>query len=366
MRFTAPACMALALTAGCLRFGYHAEPKVDSGFDLGAARPDGSMSDRTPAADGGSGRDAGMDAALRGGAGGSDTGIVPVGGSGGSAGKVAMDAGTREDAAAPDTGVPDAGKADSGATDSGAKDAGVAGSGGTDAGRVDSGTIGSGSSDPVDPSWTEDCPGMPNVLFCDDFEGSLSKWTYTVQTRGTTALTTNYKHLANYSLQATTSASTSSTQSKARRGVKAFGHRKSGDLWARFYYYLPNTVSLTDKFSAAVISEFEQPWLGFSILIFPDGVGIESLSVSRRTTAVTFPRDKWVCVEMHVQIDASSGMFEYFFNGNQVMSLLQLDTLPDQGYTSFEIGVHYANFNQGPVTTYTDDVMLGTSRIGCN
>lgn len=272
-----------------------------------------------------------------------------------------MDAGRMQDSGGADTGMPDAGARDSGAADSGVIDSGLRDSGPVDAGT---GKLDAGMVDPPDPRWTEDCPGVPSVLFCDQFEDGLTKWSYSVQTRGTATVSTSYKYDGSYSLRADTMASTSTSQSQARQGVKAFGHRKAGHLWARFFYYLPSYVNLTQKFSTGVISELEDPWLGFSVLIFPDGVGIESGGTANKVTT-TFPRNQWVCIEMHVQIHASAGTFEFFMNGNPISSLTGLDTLPDKGYTSFELGVHYANFNQGAITTYADDVKLGTSRLGC-
>jgi hypothetical protein len=313
------------------------------------------MRDPDPAADGGRSSDSGgRDAADDGDAAGQDAGDVR--GDGGGSGDAATDAGDMLDAGMPDQSQPDSGVIDSGTTDAGTMDSGP----------IDSGTTDSGADSGVDPRWTEDCPGVPGVLFCDDFEDNLAKWNYPVHMRGTTAVTMDYKRAGSYALRASTSESTASVQSQARRGVKAFDHRASGDLWARYYYYLPSSVTLTEKFSSGVISEYEDPFLGFSVLIFPDGVGLESRSTTRKITSTTFPRNQWVCVEMHVQIHASAGLFEFYLNGTQITAITGLDTLPDQGYTSFEIGVHYANFNQGPLTVYADDVMLGTTRLGCN
>jgi len=276
-----------------------------------------------------------------------------------------MDAGRMLDAGMQGSGGTASGTPDSGARDSGAAGSGTIDSGVRDSGAAGSGTIDAGTTDTPDPRWTEDCLGDPGVLFCDEFEAGLTKWSYPVQTRGTTGVSTNYQYKGSYSLRADTMASTSSSQSQARQGVKAFGHRKSGDLWARYFYYLPSYVTLTQKFSTGVISEYEQPWLGFSVLIFPDGIGIESGLMSRKVNT-TFPRNQWVCIEMHVQIDATAGTFEFFMNGTPITSLTNINTLPAQGYTSFELGIHYANFNQGAITAYADDVKLGTTQRGCN
>lgn len=354
MRLLAPAWIALALTTGCLRFGYAADPGLlDAGFDSGMVGSDAAVSDAGPAAGSGAGFDGGIDAATNG----VDANLV--------AGNGASDASEPLDAGLLDSGVSDT-------SDSGAADAGISDSGldaqtdpGTDSGMVDAGAPDPGTTDPVAAIWTRDCPNMPGVLFCDDFEGGLVKWDYTVNTRGSTAVSPDYKRGGSYSLRASSSASTTNQQSKARRGVKVFGHRKSGNLWARYYYYLPSGINLTDKFSTGVISEYEDPWLGFSVLIFPDGIGLESRDTSRKIST-TFPRDQWVCVEMHVLVHATTGVFEFFMNGDPVIGLSGINTVPAMGYTSFEAGVHYANFGQGAITSYTDDVKLGTTRLGCD
>lgn len=330
-----------------MRFGYESHPaNVDGGVDSGMTLPDGSISDA--AADGGGGSGGGGMDAGKGDAAVLDASDGPGdggdSGSGGGSGNGGTDAGDVLDAGMPDSGEPDSGLTDSGTTDS-------------------------GTADPVKPIWTEDCPGIPEVLFCDDFEdGDIStKWDTPIHMRGSTARTTDQKHAGTYAMRATTSASTSTVQSRARLPVQALGHRKSGDLWARYFYYLPSSVTLTQKFSTGVISEHEDPFFGFSVVIYPDGVGLESGLQESKNTSTTFPRDTWVCVEMHVRVDASAGSFELYMDSTLIPTgFTSLDTLPDQGYTNFEIGVHYADFNQGAITVYTDDVKLGTSRLGCN
>jgi hypothetical protein len=352
MRLLAPGWIALALTTGCLRFGYAADPGLlDAGFDSGVVRPDAAVPDAGTAADSGKTFDGGggMDAAVSG----MDANVFV-----GDGGTDPMDAGLEDSGVLPASDSGAAGSAIDAETDPGVDS-------GTDSGMIDAGAPDPGTTDPVVAAWTEDCPNMPGVLFCDDFEDGLTKWDYPVHVRGTTAVSTDAKRAGSYSLRSTTSASTSNQQAQARRGVKAFGHRKSGNLWARYYYYLPSSVTLTDKFSTGVISEYEDPWLGFSVLIFPDGIGLESRGTTRKIST-TFPRNEWVCIEMHVVVHATAGVFEFFMNGDPIIGLSSINTVPAMGYTSFEVGVHYANFGQGAITSYTDDVKLGTARLGCD
>ena len=345
MRFAAPAWAALALLTGCVRFGYGPDARKHDGSEAGTTAPgDASTSD------------AGFPGV--GGAGGADSGLnAPDGGAAGSGG---MDAGRMLDSGGAGSGSSGSGAMDAGPTDSGAHDSGA-----MDSAAQDTGTTDAGTPDTPDPRWTEDCPDVPGVLFCDSFEDGLSKWDYAIQSRGTVSVSTTVASNGSHALRADTMASTSNERSMARQATTALGHRTSGHLWARFFYYLPSYVNVTQKLSVGVLSEIEDPWLGFSVLIVPTGIGIESRA-TEQTIGTVFPRDQWVCVEMHVQIDPSAGRFEFFLDGAGGLALNNRNTLPARGYTSFEVGVHYANFNQGPITAYADDVMLGTERLGCN
>lgn len=349
MRFAGLASIALALTSGCLRFGYGPDTGLlDAGFDAGSFHDGGHDADggKLPLPmDGGN-----MDAAHGGDADGAN---------------VAPDAAVLDASSGVDTGVTDPTGSDASMSDSGMTDSGAIDSGVQDAGAVDSSLPDPGTTDPVDPAWTADCPDEPGVLFCDGFENGLGMWGH-LHMRGSTAVSMDFERTGSYSMRASTSASTSNEQSQARRSVQVFGHRKSGELWARFYYYLPSSVVLTRKVSISVISEAEPPWLGFSVLITPTGLGLESLATERTISLTQFPRDQWVCVEMHVLVaPPSEGVFEYFLNGARIIGA-NMNTIPNQGYTNFELGVHYADYNQGSVTAYSDDVKLGTRRIGCD
>lgn len=316
-------------------------------------RPDGSMSDPDAATDGGGGLDSGgMDAAAGGDASVSDASDVP--GDGGGAGNGATDGGML------DGGMPDAGEPDSGTTDSGS----------TDAGTTDCTT----TVEPVLAVWTEDCVGVPDVLFCDEFEdGTLrNKWPDNQNPRGSTARTTEEFHAGAYAMRASSSGSTATAESMAVRGVRAFRHTKSGELWARYFQFVPTTAEITNMVSIGTISDASSEatpagctsGFGFSVSIYPEGTGLEIGSQLYHNPELEFPRDTWVCVRMHVVINDSGGLIEAFIGDTQIAQVDGLDTLPDLGYTSFVIGVE-ANDNQGAVTMYSDDVQLSTSPIGC-
>jgi hypothetical protein len=69
---------------------------------------------------------------------------------------------------------------------------------------------------------------------------------------------------------------------------------------------------------------------------------------------------------MHVFIDPSVGLYEAYLDGALAVRSMLTNTLPADGFTAAEVGVHYADPGQGPVEVYVDDVVVGTSRIPCD
>jgi hypothetical protein len=202
-------------------------------------------------------------------------------------------------------------------------------------------------------------------LFCDGFEDpAFSRWSYTVIKNGSVVRTSAPVRSGAGSLRATTGA-VSTTNNAARYGVKAFAHQKSGDIWLRYYYYVASSVVVNPYFSSGVVAEIEPPYFGFSLIILPDRVDIGAFDTKYPGT-MAFPRDHWTCVELHVQIDPSAGIFEAYLDGALAAQSPATNTLPAKGYTSADVGIHYTDLAQGPVEVYVDDVVAANVRVGCN
>jgi hypothetical protein len=341
--------VALTLSTGCLRFGYEAHTRDRGAHDAGredasAREIDAAVGGSADSGSGGSGamdaasggsdaRDAGMDARIPAEAGVSDAGGAPWSMDGG------MDAAVSDAAA-------DGAAVDADATDAAISDAGTAA-------WVGSGVL---------------CP--PDAVFCDGYEDSdFSKtWDYAYLMGGTVDQSTSIVHSGAGALHAETGAGHvgSSTTNAARWGKGlVYDHRKSGDVWARWYYYVPSSTSVTTFFSAGVIAEREQPYFGFALIIRPSQVDI-GVGTTFYPGSVAFPRDRWVCVELHAAVAAApSGVFELYLDGVRQIQVTDVNTLPDMGYSSLDIGIHYTEPNQGAVEAYADDVAAGTTRIGC-
>jgi hypothetical protein len=281
------------------------------------------------------------------------------------------DAGSRSDASVVDASVPDASAKDAAVpAEAGALDATVP----EDTGVPNDGAMpepmdaemdsGSNDADVVDSGSSELCTERSDALFCDGFEDpDYTRWSYTVIKNGAADRTTTRAHSGVASLKATTGAA--APDNAARRGAKAFAHQKSGDIWLRYYYYVPTSTVVNRAFSTCVVEEIEPPFFGFALLILPSRVDIGAFDQMYQGT-MAFPRDRWTCVELHVQIDAVAGFFEAYLDGALAVRSPATDTLPDMGYTSVDVGIHYTDSTQGPVEAYVDDVVAGNTRVGCN
>jgi hypothetical protein len=345
--------MSLALISGCGRLGFAAldarsDAAVDSGHyeaaDAGSIDAEVSSNGSTTSQDAAldSGPDAEpMDANV------SDAGAADGGGS--------IDDGSIDD------GSIDSGSIDSGSIDSGSIDSGSIDSGSVDSGSIDSGSIDSGS---IDSGPASLCPEQPGTIFCDGFEDpTFSRWAFNVVSNGTlTQSTTRFRSGAG-SLRATTGAA--SMGNAARYATDTLASQKAGDIWLRYYYYVPSSTVVTSHFSAGVISEIVPPYFGFALLVLPTRVEIGASGTFYQGT-VTFPRDRWTCVELHVQIDPTAGIFEAYLDGTLAVRSSPTNTLPTDGYTSAEVGIHYADASQGPVEVYVDDVSVANTRLPCD
>jgi hypothetical protein len=258
------------------------------------------------------------------------------------------------DLGAPGTAVDPPSTPDVGPTTEGGLDGGPAEP--ANAGRLDAGT----HTAPIDL-----CPERSDALFCDGFEDpSFSRWSYPVITNGSVEQSTTFVHAGTGSMHANTGSS--GANNVARYAAAIFDQQMSGDIWVRAYYYLPSSTEVTTSlFSTLVVSEIEPPYFGFALIVRSSRVDIGVLDTMYPGT-LAFPRDRWTCIELHVTIDPEQGVFEGFLDGELAAQSLPTDTQPDHGYTVIDAGIHYTEPEQGPVELYVDDVVAGTSRVGCD
>jgi len=231
---------------------------------------------------------------------------------------------------------------------------------GRDAGAADSGVVAS-----------QKCLERPGAVFCDSFEEpdpDFMLWSYETLTNGTVARSMTRALTGQWSLR---SATTQGVGTQARLATLELEKQMSGDAWMRFYNWVPATVQIQQHFSIGIISEEDPPWHGFELRILPGNVVDLNTSsalmiVDGVTPKVTYTRDAWVCVEMHVFIDPVAGFYEAYLDSVLAVQSPMTDTTTASGYSAAEVGVHYAPTGQGPVELFVDDVVVARSRIGCD
>lgn len=329
--FAALSCM------GCLRLGFEPQQQKDAGSPV----RDAGVPDAGPAYAGGHGGSGG------------------VGGTGGVAGgKAQAGESAQAGAAGGGGGAGRQGQAGAGAGGDDADAGGIpydAGMSVPDAGAADSGM----------PVVYELCPEMPGMLFCSGFEEAGARWTSFKSTNGSTTPLTTLPRTDEYSLVTVTYGP--AALSEARWTSEVLNKQKSGEAWMRFYNFIPSSVTVNEYFSVGFMSESAAPYDGFEFRVLPAGVDINAPGGAIAGIAnVTFPRNAWVCVEMHVVIDDNAGFYEAYLNGTLAVKSGTRDTLPADGYTAAQIGIHYAGPNQNMVQVFVDDVVIARSRIGCN
>jgi hypothetical protein len=203
----------------------------------------------------------------------------------------------------------------------------------------------------------------PTALFCDGFE-QMESWDYTVIDFGRADIATTRAYHGARALEIETFAI---ADYKAARWGKnfLFASLATGDVYVRAYYWMSSTTVITDQASIMVIGNFAPPYPSAHAVLVPDELFLNVSGISSGAP-FEFPRDRWVCFQLHVFIDGTAGFGEAFVDGVQIMRTPAGDSTVMGGYTNMDIGVHYATPAQQGVTMWIDEVVADTSPIGCD
>src|SRR6185312_11817339 len=108
------------------------------------------------------------------------------------------------------------------------------------------------------------------------------------------------------------------------------------------------------------------PNAGVSLLIRPGQLQIKSTLIGNKSTGLSFPRDRWVCLEHHVFISATAGYFQIYIDGTKMLESSTGNSVPGSGWSNVDVGIHEVATNQSPVEVYVDNVVVSTTRYGCD
>ncbi len=202
------------------------------------------------------------------------------------------------------------------------------------------------------------------ALFCDGFESpGLVAWAETRTTMGSASRSTATTYRGDGSLHAET------TAGSGRANVIAYelGGRSTGELWARFYLYVPSPYAVTD-INVMTIHEDAVPFGGVGVGIFRGDQPYIYFGTASRTAyapVATITRDRWTCWQLHVEI-GSRGAADLRIDGVEVAADTDIDTLPSAGFTSIVTGIGYSDPDQVPATVFVDELIIDDSPVGCD
>jgi hypothetical protein len=203
----------------------------------------------------------------------------------------------------------------------------------------------------------------PTAVFCDGFEASdMGPWDYTILERGTAVRTTTRAYRGAASLAVTTDGS---NNYKSARWGAFLPPATTGDLYVRSYQWLPSATTIAGQMSLLVTGNSAPPYPSTSVRLEPGQLVVQVDTVGPVQTPGAFPRDRWVCVQLHIAIGAT-GSVSLRLDGDLVVDTGTLDTRVTGGYTHIDVGVHYATNTQPQVEMWIDEVVVDTVPIACN
>lgn len=204
----------------------------------------------------------------------------------------------------------------------------------------------------------------PGALLCEGFEAPDVAWEYAVIDQGTAARATTRAASGAAALEITTTDAAAYKYARWGRN-SVFPALTSDDVYVREWLWLDGSTVITDQLSVLVFGQGATPFPSANLLLTPGSMTllIDGASVP---IALAFPHDRWVCVGVHLVIDATAGSAELSLDGAVVGSMTGIDTDVAGGYTNLDAGVHYANVGQGAAKLWIDEIVADTQPIACD
>lgn len=168
-------------------------------------------------------------------------------------------------------------------------------------------------------------------------------------------------------------------------GVASLPGITSGDIYMRAHVYVPSLLGDGRELvmgHASVIHigthrgvYIQERAIGFNI-DFDRAAAYVGTSVGRidprppedeTDDRPMFPRDRWVCVQVHVNIDPVSGSIATYLDGDSTPATERagIDTLASLPYRHFGVGLGYTDNMDNGAVLYIDDVAFSRSPIAC-
>ena len=204
---------------------------------------------------------------------------------------------------------------------------------------------------PVDTPRTTSCP-LPGSVFCDPLESDTFPDLTKVHVAGGTLELTEDAYLGESAARAYTAPASQTRRAYVSQQLQDLGSQ----IWTRAYLYVPG--SSARHFTAMAMDEPGAPWHGVSLGSATDGRAFIRVagSPARRALGPQFPRNRWVCVEMRINVANSGGSAELFLDGQSRARVTNVDTQMSADYGTIKAGIIYAPSSGGAVEVRVDEL----------
>ncbi len=224
----------------------------------------------------------------------------------------------------------------------------------------DDASTGSPDTSQLDSTICDD--GLPGVLFCEGFEGPPQLTTVEANAPTFVVADSSQVYRGSRSLHA----------HSTRLGEPAWilggalPSVTSGELWARWYIYVPASppqISIASVHILDQIAPNDGVIFGFTDLEI-DVSATEPNAYNEVPFSIV--RDAWHCVQLHIVIADTGGRVETWFDEMPGPTLVDVDTLPPNGYRNVHAGMWAAANGTTPMDLWTDELVIGTQAIACD
>ena len=204
-------------------------------------------------------------------------------------------------------------------------------------------------------------PGLTGTYFCDSFEEIPGVWSYNAGALRETTVVRTGVGSARFEL--------------ADNTMRDLGHTSlpdapdTGSVYFRAYVFIAGGGNF-NRIEIASFGSTNDPGTGrFDRIGININNGWYSIfngmeNAEYLASGATIPRDRWFCIELDVDIDASSGRVTLRADGTEEVTSAGINTAAFEGYDFVNVG---GVFLQGVsnMTVYVDDIVLSRQPIGC-
>ena len=115
------------------------------------------------------------------------------------------------------------------------------------------------------------------------------------------------------------------------------------------------------------LGETQPPNAGVALQVSGDGLQIvtDTDPSPPVSSPMQMPRDRWVCVELAIDVQNTQGAVTATVDGASFSSSTPMDTRPGAGFDQVAVGVESSAPEQGPGELFVDEVIVSRSPIGC-